>query len=89
MASQKTVIAVRLTPRASRDHVGLTADGVVEIRVTAPPVDGAANDALLLELAKRLDVPKRELRIVSGETSRHKRVACPLTAEQVVERLGG
>ena len=47
-------------------------DGVLRVRVSAPPVDGAANEALLRLLAKRFGVPRSALRIVSGETSRMK-----------------
>ena len=45
------------------------------VRVAAPPVDGAANDALIAFLADALHVPRRAVRIVSGERSRQKRVA--------------
>lgn len=76
-------ISVRLTPRASREAVEVR-DGVVHARVTAPPVDGAANEALVRLLAKRLGVPKRDVRIVSGETSRTKVVAVEGIAEAEV-----
>ena len=87
MSGEKTIIAVRLTPRSGRDQIGAYVDGALEARVAAPPIDGAANEALLKLLAKRLNLSKSELRIVSGETSRHKRVACPLSAEEISKRL--
>ena len=65
----------RLTPRAERDGVDGVVDGILRIRVAAPPVDGAANAALLRLLASVLDVPKRSVRLVSGESSRVKVVA--------------
>lgn len=70
-------LAVRLTPRASRDGVdGVAADAegrpVLKIRLTAPPVDGAANAALIDWLAKSLRLHKRDITIRSGETGRTK-----------------
>jgi uncharacterized protein (TIGR00251 family) len=49
-------------------------DDAVLIRLAAPPVDGAANQALIAFLAERLGLPARDIRIVAGETSRHKRL---------------
>ncbi len=73
------VVAVRLTPKASRnaiDGVSALSDGrpVAIARVTAPPADGAANTALVLLLSKTLKVPKSAVTIVSGHTSRLKQV---------------
>jgi uncharacterized protein (TIGR00251 family) len=65
---------VRLQPRASRDEiVGEYQDGL-KIRLTAPPVDGRANEALRKLLASRLKVPLAAVRIASGQRSRNKRV---------------
>ncbi|AVA14405.1 MULTISPECIES: DUF167 domain-containing protein [Sphingopyxis] len=65
---------MRVTPGASRDEVKL-ADGVVQLRVTAPPADGAANDAVLRLLAAALDRPRRDLTLVRGAGARIKLVA--------------
>ncbi len=70
-------LAVRLSPRASRDGldgVVIGADGkaVARIRLAAPPVDGAANAALVAFLARALSVRKGDIRIHAGETSRTK-----------------
>jgi uncharacterized protein (TIGR00251 family) len=70
-------LAVRLTPRASRDGldgIGLDADGrpILRIRLTAPPVEGAANQALVDFLAGILSVRKKDIVIRSGETGRLK-----------------
>ena len=66
--------AVRLDiyvqPRASSTEVVGEHDGAIKIRLAAPPVDGAANSALIEFVAKRLGVAKSSVRIVGGETSR-------------------
>ena len=67
-------IDVRVVPRAKRSIVEGVRDGRLLVRVTAPPVDRAANDALLDLLTETLDVPRRNLRIVLGETSRNKTI---------------
>lgn len=82
-------ISVRLTPRASREAIGAVRDGVLQVRVTAPPVDGAANAALVRLLAKRLRVGRSAVRLVSGETARTKVVEVDgLTEDAVWARLG-
>lgn len=65
-------IRVRLTPRASRDEIVGMRDGALIVRVTAPPVEGAANEALVRLLARDLAVKRTGVRIVSGATSRTK-----------------
>ena len=67
-------IDVRVIPRARKTAVAGERDGAVVIRLAAPPVDGAANDALIEFLAETLNVPRRAVRIVSGERGRRKRV---------------
>ncbi len=68
--------AVRLTPRAGRDRVdGVGEDGMLRVRVAAPPADGAANEALVRLLADVLGVAPSEIRIVAGRTTRRKIVA--------------
>jgi len=61
-------------PRAPRSRVDGERAGAILIRLAAPPVDGAANDALVGFLAKALDLPRRNIAIVSGQKSRDKRV---------------
>jgi len=72
-------LRVRVTPRARQTALAgiIDADGrpALAIRLAAPPVEGAANKALLAFLADWLDVPKSGLRILSGETSRVKLIA--------------
>jgi uncharacterized protein (TIGR00251 family) len=67
-------IAVRVTPRSARDILGAgTADYFVA-RLTAPPVEGAANAGLIALVAKAFDVPKRAVTLVAGGTARLKRL---------------
>jgi uncharacterized protein (TIGR00251 family) len=68
------VIPVRVTPRASRPGIAGWRDKVLLVRLSAPPVGGAANDELVEVIAKALDLPKRAVTIVSGERGRQKRV---------------
>jgi uncharacterized protein (TIGR00251 family) len=83
------LLRLRVQPRASREEVaGVTAD-TIRLRLTAPPVDGAANEALIRFLAAKLNVPQSALELVSGRTGRTKVVA--VTGVSVVEaarRLG-
>jgi len=70
-------LAVRLTPRASRngvDGIARDAEGrpILKLRLVAPPVEGAANEALIAFLAKTLSLRKADIAIRSGETSRVK-----------------
>jgi hypothetical protein len=78
---------VRLQPRASRNEIAGTLDGVLRVRLHAPPVDGAANEALVAFLAERLAVPRRGIRIVTGATSRTKLIEVEGVTSSAVERL--
>jgi uncharacterized protein (TIGR00251 family) len=80
-------VKVRLTPKASKNEVvGAGTDGVVKIKVMAPPTEGAANRALVRFLAKRLGVSTSNVRIVGGSKSRDKVVEV-VGAEQVQQKL--
>lgn len=67
--------AVRVVPRAGRTGVAGTRGNALLVRLAAAPVDGAANEALVTCLASVFDRPKRDITIVSGHTSRDKRIA--------------
>ena len=83
-------IPIRLTPRADRDAIDGVGDGVLRARVSAPPVDGAANSALIRLIASELKVPKGSVRIVSGESSRSKVIAVDgVGPESIVARWPG
>jgi uncharacterized protein (TIGR00251 family) len=96
-ADDRIVLAVRVTPKGSRtaisDRAVLPAvRPALGIRLAAPPVDGAANAELIAFLAKSLGLRRSDIRIVSGETSRFKRVELlgdPATlAERLAEWIG-
>ncbi len=84
------MINLRLTPRASRDEVcGLLGDSV-RIRLSAPPVDGKANLALVKFLASRLDVPRSRVSLITGAKGRNKRVLVSgMPADEATGRLIG
>src|SRR5882724_497982 len=66
------LLSVKLQPRASVNEIGEPLGTELRIKVTAPPVDAAANEALLRLLACRLDCPRGKVELVRGKTSRHK-----------------
>jgi len=82
--------AVRVSPRASRNAIEGEHQGALKVRVTAPPVDDRANDAVLSLLAERLNVPISAVRIVSGEKSKTKRIEIAgVTRAQVLALVAG
>ena len=81
-------IAVRVVPRARHTAVAGLHGDALKIRLAAPPVEGAANKALVAFLADALGVCKRDIHLVSGERSRHKLVRIEgLDASTVEARL--
>ena len=80
-------IDVRVVPRAGKSAIAGERDGRMLIRVAAPPVEGAANDAIIELLARLLDCPRRAVRIVSGEKSRSKRLSVDGVTPDEVRRL--
>jgi uncharacterized protein len=82
--------AVRVTPRAAVDRVDGVVDGVLRARVGAPAVEGAANNALIRLIAEELGVPRSDVRIVAGATSRQKLVVVDAgDADAIVARWPG
>src|SRR5262245_59328722 len=81
-------LRIKLLPRASKDEIGEALGDELKIKVTAPPVDAAANEALLRLLAERLQCPRRCTQLVRGQTSRHKVVFVQgMNVESVLVRL--
>lgn len=87
-------IAIRVTPRSARPGIGGWREGPdgreeLEVKVAEAPADGAANQAVVKLLARSLGISRSEVTIVSGETSRHKRVAIPFELQELRRRLSG
>jgi uncharacterized protein len=81
-------LRVRVQPRASREELQGVREGALVVRLTAPPVEGAANKALARLLSRRLGVPPSAVAIESGTTSRNKLVVVTgLTAPELQARL--
>jgi uncharacterized protein (TIGR00251 family) len=81
-------VSIYVQPRASKTMLAGMHDGCVKVRLAAPPVDGAANAALIEFIADSLKVAKSRVRIVSGETSRRKVVEVDgVSAEQLTAAL--
>jgi uncharacterized protein len=80
-------VRVHVQPRASRSEVVGTHGAALKVRLHAPPVDGAANAALVALLAERLGLSRRAVRIVAGETARAKTVEIDGTTEAAVRAL--
>ena len=68
------MLTVRVIPRSSRSEIVGEHDGAVKVRLSSPPVDGAANAELIKLFAKKLGVARSAVAIVSGETSKTKRL---------------
>ena len=82
-------LRVRVQPRASKDALGGEREGALVVRLTAPPVEGAANEALARFLGKALGVAPSAVRVVSGASGRNKVVSVAgLDAATARERLG-
>jgi hypothetical protein len=80
---------VRLQPRASKNEIAGLHGHALRVRVTAPPVDGLANEALIDFLSRALQVPRRNVCIVSGFTSRTKVVEISEVRLETIQSLTG
>ena len=92
MVSERNLLSIRVTPRSAKPGIGawkIDPGGrpFLEVRVAAAPADGAANEEVVKLLAKALGVPKSSVNLISGETSRLKRVEVRLTNAEIRGRL--
>ena len=78
---------VRVIPRSKKTTVDGERDGAILVRLAAPPVEGAANDALIRYFSEAFRIPRHAVRIVSGERGRRKRVALEGVAAHSVRKL--
>jgi uncharacterized protein (TIGR00251 family) len=74
-------------PRASRDRVAGVSGGEWKLQLQAPPVDGKANEACIQFFARGLRVPRSSVRILTGETSRHKKIEILGVTQQALDRF--
>ena len=85
-----TLLSVKVVPRASRNEIGEPLGDELKIKVTAPPVDSAANEALIKFLAEALDHPRSRIELTRGQTSRHKTILLHgLKPDQAAAKLAG
>ena len=81
-------LAIKVQPRASVNEIGELLGNELRVKVTAPPVDSAANEAVLRLLAERLDCPRNQVELVRGNASRHKVIKLHgLSLDSVVAKL--
>src|SRR6266481_5932034 len=86
--SDGVLLSIKLQPRASANEIAEPLGEELREKVTAPPVDSAANEALIRLLAERLNCPRSRIELLRGATSRHKVVKLHgVTAENVVAKL--
>lgn len=88
-SGDRLLFPVRVMPRAASGLVGGERDGALVVRVSAPPVDGAANAAVLRIVARSLGLPPSEVRIVRGVAARVKTLSVPVRSEAALLRLIG
>jgi uncharacterized protein (TIGR00251 family) len=82
------ILKIRVQPKSSSNRVLGYEDGIVKLRVTAPPIDGQANAGVISLLAKTLGISKSKLQIIRGESSRDKVIAVEaLTEQEVANRI--
>ncbi len=67
-------LEIKVQPRSSKNQIAGEQEGALKVKLTAPPVDGEANQALINFLSSYFKIPKRNITLLKGETSRHKLV---------------
>jgi uncharacterized protein (TIGR00251 family) len=81
------IFDVRVVPRASKSEIIGEHDGALKVRIASPPVDGAANLELIRVLAKKLGVSRNDIEIISGATSKNKRIRVTNLSQSKLEVL--
>ena len=85
-----TLLSVKLQPRASANEICAPLGNELKIKVTAPPVDAAANEALVKFLAKKLDCSRGRVELIRGHTSRHKTIKLHgFKPEDILQKFSG
>lgn len=83
-SADQSVLAVSVVPNAKRTEVVGLHDGDLRVRLAAPPVDGKANEVLTAWVAVQLQLPKRAVRLLRGQTSRQKQLEIAAPAAQLL-----
>ena len=78
---------VKVVPGASKSELAEVRDGRLKVRIAAAPEDGKANEELRSFLAKTLEIPRKDIVLVSGEKSRLKTLRLPVSAREKIEKL--
>jgi len=87
--ADSVLLSVKVQPRASKNEIGEPLGHELRVKVTAPPVDSAANEAVLRLLAEHFNCPRNRIEVVRGQTSRHKTIKLHgFTIETVLAKLG-
>lgn len=81
------MIKVRVLPRSSKNTIAGIHGDAIKLKLTSPPVDGAANAACIEYLAKWLKISKSDVEIVSGHTSRNKQILCRGDKEKLKQMI--
>lgn len=82
------LLSIKVQPRASKNEIGEVMGAELKVKVTAPPVDSAANEAVLRLLAEVLECPRGGVQLVRGNTSRHKQILIlKMTLDAVAAKL--
>ena len=82
-------LTIQVKPRASKPGISSSASGAIVVRVSAPPVDGAANEEVIALFSKALGVPRRAVTVAVGERSTRKQIDISGRTRADVERLLG
>ena len=85
--SKRALISVKVIPRSSRVSIQQEGANHYRVKLTAPPVEGEANEQLVRVLSKQLSIPRRQITIVSGPASRNKQVQVEGLSESEIEAI--
>lgn len=80
------ILQIRISPNASKNEI-IKSEGIVKVKITAQPVDGKANKALVEFLSKQFKVPKTSIEIIKGETSKDKTLLIKVFEEEKVSKI--
>lgn len=89
MDEKKDILQIRVQPRAAKNEISGWKGEALYVRLTAPPVDGAANKAIVEFIAEQLNVKRHQIRLISGDKSRDKTLEVEgLSQDEIFMRLG-